>query len=60
MSSDPPGYGKPYTWRQNQEFFERPRMRRETDAEYSVRVSIAATSAAIIASLQSAVHRYEY
>jgi hypothetical protein len=60
MATDPPGYGQPYTWIENQEYIERPRMRRETDVEYSVRVSVARLSAQIIASLQSSIHQRDY
>ena len=56
---DPPWHGD-YSWWENQDYIERPRMRRETDVNYSTRQSIASLSAAIISSLQSHVYRWEY
>jgi hypothetical protein len=60
MPKDPPGYGEPYSWAENQDYIERPRMRGEGDTAYSVRRSIASLSAAIISSLQSHPYRRDY
>ena len=59
MPSDPPGY-RPYTWAEEQEYIELPRRRSETDTDYSVRRSVASLSAAILSSLQSVIHRWDY
>lgn len=60
MANDPPGYGSPYSWAEEQEYMERPRMRRETDTDYAVRISITSCSATILSSLSRVIKRWDY
>ncbi len=60
MSDDPPGYGSPYSWGEEQDYMERPRLRRETDAAYADRKSVTSLSAAIISNLSRVIHRWDY
>ena len=60
MAKDPPGYGPPWSWWDEQDYIERPRMRSENDTQYSARKSLASLSAAIISSLQSHPYRRDY
>ena len=59
MAKDPPGY-RPYSWAEEQDYMERPRMRTETDVDYKTRQCVAALSAQIISSLRSVVHKWDY
>ncbi len=59
MAKDPPGY-QPYSWGEEQDYMERPRMRRETDAQWQDRKSVTSLSAAIISNLSRVIHRWDY
>ena len=51
---------QPRTWLESQEFIERPRMMRETDAEYAHRRAIAMLSAEILASLSEIARKQRW
>ena len=60
MAKKTPGYREPYSWGEEQDYMERPRMRRETDVEWADRKSITSLSAAIISNLSRVIHRWDY